>query len=639
MPSPEWAKQTSFNSVQKFFMNHSWHASSALKLVKTWRSETINGGPLSGNDTMRGKDNNDNFPKKGSNSGNSSGDDSSDRSEYAPRVVAVAMKDNKIKLPCQPQARNLSPGKHGKDHKVSSQSDLPQRTVKNNDSNGIKPETPLRPVSLEQILRNGSSRNEQDIIENFPALSESDTLTHAGERNQVDKPLFLPHISTPSGSGNDSRNNLSTVIAVSSAGNQEEIHTGTNSKLSIRKPVAEDKPLSSTFIVANCANSHEDGSLNSPFLPLKMKDCSNKNLVCRDIKEKYMQNQPSAGIRVTVSISSQLEKCNDIPPPIPPLPVALRSKICNKEEKIINDKEPQSKVGLVPSSVSGKVPLPLNRLCIHPKIKLKNLQSSPPTISNHKPSRIPKLRPTLTGLHSVDCLVSLYEDGIAAEQRRKEIQKEEEQKKKVNRSLKQSWDELFKKYEALERECDSMSSVTNNSDCNLSSKSVSNLFSIKKAGEGSKYTSNHYNSFETSKQNNHEVFKKFEIGRLKSAPCSLLHLKDAVESDNGEVLSSVVSETTSEGNLCSKSVKEQEWPNVVTYNKKTFYLKSSKSEKEINNNQVVLRQSGNESETVRCDGTSAVVGLANVETGGIGVVCASTGRQVSSCRYRTELEV
>jgi hypothetical protein len=66
---------------------------------------------------------------------------------------------------------------------------------------------------------------------------------------------------------------------------------------------------------------------------------------------------------------------------------------------------------------------------------------------------------------------------------------------------------------------------------------------------------------------------------------------------------------------------------------------SSKSEKEINNNQVVSQKSGNEDVSVQCIGASAMIGLGNVETGGIGIVRASTGRQISSCRYRTELEV
>jgi hypothetical protein len=634
MPSPEWVKQTSINNVQKFFTNHNQLVSSASKSVPTWKSKTSNGEPLSGKGTMKGKGNNAVFPKNVSSSGNSSSDDSSDRQEHAPRVVAVAMKNNKIKLSCQPQARNLSPAKCGKDDNLNSSL---QWTVKNNDSDGVKSETSLPSVSLEQILRNGSSRREEVIVEKFPAISRSNSLTRAGEKNQqVGKPLFLSHVSTSSGSVNSSSNNLSTVIAVNPVGSQEEINTDTNAKLSTEKPVANDESLSSTVITVNCSSNQEGRSLNSPLLPSKMKDFNGKSLVWREIKEKYMQNQPSAEVKVTVSISSQPEKCNDIPPPIPPLPVALRRKFFKNEGKIINAKEPQSKVQPISPSVNGKAPFPLNQLCLHPKIKLKSLQSSPPTFSNHKPSRIPKLRPTPTGLRSVDRLVSLYEDGIVAEQRRKEIQKEGQQKKKVGRSLKQSWEELFKKYEALENECDSVSSLTSGSACKFSSGSACNLFNIKKDRIGNEHNNN---NFKTSKQNNRKVFKQFETGILKSAPCSLLHLKGDEESDNAVVLNSLVSRTNSEINLCSKSIKKQEWPEVSGYKENAVYLKSSKSEKEINNNQVVLQQSEKEGESVQCSGAGAVVRLGNVDTGGIGVVRANTGRQVSTCRYRTELEV
>lgn len=622
MPSPEWEKESSINSVQEFFINHGQHVSSASKSLPTWRNKANNEGPLNGNGTVKGKGNNDNLPKKGSNSGNSSSDDSSDRSEHAPRVVAVAMKSNKTELSCQPQVAVHGKGQNGS----------PYWTVKKNDSNGIQPETSVNPVFLEQILKNGSSTKEQDIVEKLPFISGSNCLTRAGER-KVDKQLFLPSVSTFSGSVNGSNNNLSTIIAVNSAGSQENIHTNANAELAIEKPVAENEPLSSTVIVVNCASSQKDVSLNSPLLPSRMKDFNGKSLVWREIKQKHIQNEPAAGVKVTVSISSALESCNDIPPPVPPLPVSLRRKFFSKEGNIINAKGPQSKVEPVPLSVNGKAPLPLNRLCLHPKIKLKSLHSSPPTFSSDKPSRIPKLYPTPTGLRSVDCLVSLYEDGIAAEQRRKEIQKEGEQKKKITRSLKQSWEELFKKYEALEKECDRMSSVTGSSECNYS-----NLLSMKKGGVENRLTSNHSNSFKTMKDNNHEVFQKIEIGRLKSAPCSLLHLKDAVENGNGEGSQSVVCRTISEVNLCSKAVKECEWPKVVSCKEKT-YRTSSKSEKELNNNQVVLGQSICEGDSVQCVGTGAVLGLGNVETGGIGVVRASTGRQVSSCRYRTELEV
>lgn len=621
MPSPEWEKETSVNSVQEFFINHGQHDSSALKSLSTWRNKANNEGTLNGNGTVKGKGNNDNWPKNGSNSGNSSSDDSLDRSEHAPRVVAVAMKSNKTELFCQPQTAVHGKGQNGS----------PYWTVKKNDSNGIQPETSVNPVFLEQILKNGSSRKEQDIVEKLPVVSGSNCLTHAGERKQVDK--LLPSVSTFSGSVNGSNNNLSTIIAVNSAGSQENIRTTANAELPIDKPVAENEPLSSTVIVVNCSNSQKDISLNSPLLSSRMKDFNGKSLVWREIKQKHIQNQPAAGVKVTVSISSELESCNDIPPPVPPLPVSLRRKFFNKEGKIINAREPQSKVEPVPPCVSGKAPLPLNRLCLHPKIKLKSLQSSPPTFSSDKPSRIPKLCPTPTGLRSVDCLVSLYEDGIAAEKRRKEIQKEGEQKKKISRSLKQSWEELFKKYEALEKECDSMSSVTRSSECNYT-----NLLSMKKGGVENRLTSNHSNSFKTMKDNNHEVFKKIEIGRLKSAPCSLLHLKDAVENGNGEGSQSVICKTNSEVNLCSKAVKEREWPKVINCKEKT-YRTSSKSEKELNNNQVVLGQSVCEGDAVQCLGTGAVLGVGNVETGGIGVVRANTGRQVSSCRYRTELEV
>jgi hypothetical protein len=618
MPSPEWVKETSINNVQEFFTSPGQCVSSASKPLPTWRNKANNGGPLNGNGTVKGKGNNVNLPQKESNSGNSSGDDSLDRHDHAPRVVAVAMKTNKTEVPHQ-----LRTAVHGK-----GQNGPPYWTVKNSDTNVIQPETSFKPVCLEQILNDGSSRKEQDFVEKLPVISGSNCLTHAGERKQVEKPLSI--VSAISGSVNGSINNLSTIIAVNSDGSQEEIHADANTELSIDKPTAEKEPLSSTVIVVNCANSHKDISLNSHLLPSKMKDFNDKSLVRREIK----QNQPAAGVKVTVNISTELERCNDIPPPIPPLPVALRRKFFNKEGIIINAKEPRLKVEPVLPSVNGKAPLPLNRLCLHPKIKLKCLQSSPPTFSSHKPSRIPKLCPTPTGLRSVDCLVSLYEDGIAAEQRRKEIQKEGERKKKISRSLKQGWEELFKKYEALEKECDSMGSVTRRSECNYA-----NLLSMKKGSVENMFTLNHNNSFKTVKDSNHEVFKRIEVGRLKSAPCSLLHLKDAAENDSEKGSQSVVCRTNSEVNLCSKAVKERECPKFISCKEKTWYRTSSKSEKEINNNQVVLGQSVCEGDSAQCLGTGAVLRLGNVETGGIGVVRANTGRQVSSCRYRTELEV
>jgi len=354
-----------------------------------------------------------------------------------------------------------------------------------------------------------------------------------------------------------------------------------------------------------------------------------------------VQNEPPAGVKVAVNIPSGEENSNDIPPPIPPLPIALRAKFFNKEETVTNSKDKQSSVVSVPATVNGKVPLSLNRLCLHPKIKLKNLHSSPAAFSSHKPSRIPKPSPTPTGLRSVDCLVSLYEDGIAAERRRKEIQKEGEQKRKISRSLKQSWEEVFKKYEALEKECDTLYSVRSNSDCklNFSCKSIGNLFDMTKNREESKQSCRSSNIFSTSKENNQEVFKKTDVGRLKSAPCSLLHLKDAVESDSVELSNTVVSRTISDFNLCQKAFREHEWPKVLSCQGNIMLPASSKTEKEINNNQVVSQKSGNEVVSVQCVGTSAMIGLGNVETGGIGVVRASTGRQISSCRYRTELEV
>jgi hypothetical protein len=635
MPSSEWPNETSIGNVQNFFTSYDYHISSASKSVPTWRSQTDNGAPLNGNGIARGNYCNGNFAKKGSISSKSSSDVSSDRSEHAPRVVAVAMKDNSIKLSCQPQAKKMSPLTYEKNNVVSRWSASHQSAANGND-NGMNPGAPLRPISLEQIIKNASSTKEQeDTVKTCQTISISNIPTLAGEKNkQMCSQHFRPAV-------NGSSNNLSTVIAVSSTESQEEIHAAANASLTVEKSVVKDEPPSSTVIVVNCTGRQKDASLKSLLLTSKMKDFSGKSFGCTEIKEKCAQNEPPAGVKVAVNIPSGLENSNDIPPPIPPLPVALRTKFFNKEAKLINSKEPKSNVGSVPSTVNGKAPLPLNRLCLHPKIKLKNLHSSPAAFSSHKPSRIPKPCPTPTGLRSVDCLVSLYEDGIAAERRRKEIEKEGEQKRKISRSLKQSWEEVFRKYEALERECDTMYSVRSSSDCklNFSSKSVGNLFDMTKNWEENRQSCRRSNIFSTSKGKNQEVFKKTEVGRLKSAPCSLLHLKDAVESDSVEMSSTVVSRTISDVNLCQKAFREREWPKVASCQGNTMWPASSKSEKEINNNQVILQKSGNEDVSVQCIGTSAMIGLGNVETGGIGVVRASTGRQISSCRYRTELEV
>lgn len=634
MPSSEWLNQSSISNVQKFFTSHDYQVSSASKPVPTWQSQTDNGGPLNENGTAKGNYCNVNLVKKGSITSNNNSDDSFNRSEHAPRVVAVEMKDNSVKLSCKP------PLIQEKNNLVSSWSASHQSTA-DIGSNGIKPDIPLRRISREQISKNGPSTKEHEgIIRTCPTISVSNSLAPTGEQNkQVYKQLFLPAVSTLSVSGFSS--NLSTVIAVNSAESQGEMHAVANASLTTKKSVPEDEPRSSTVIVVNCDGSQQDGSLKSPLLASKMKDFSGKNVVWTDIKEECMQIEPLAGVKAAVNIPSGLENCNDIPPPIPPLPVALRTKFFNREGKIINTNEPKSSAGSVLSTVNGKASFPLNRLCLHPKIKLKNLHSSPPAFSNHKPSRIPKLCPTPTGLRSVDCLVSLYEDGIAAEQRRREIQKEGEQKRKISRSLKQSWEEVFKKYEALEKECDTMYCATSSSNCklNCSSKSVGNLSDVTKNREENKQSYRSSSIFSTNKENNRQIFKKTEVGRLKSAPCSLLHLKDAVESENADVSSTVVSRTISDVNLCHKALTEYCWPKVVSCRVKTVWPTPSKSEKEINNNQVVSQKNGNEDVSVQCIGTSAVIGLGNAETGGIGVVRASTGRQVSSCRYRTELEV
>jgi len=631
MPSSEWPNQTNVGNVQNFFTARDYHISSASKSVPTWRSQTDSGGPLNGNGMTRENYCNGNFAKKGSISSKCSSDDSSDRSEHAPRVVAVAMKDNRIKLSCVPQAKKISPLICEKNNLVSRWSSSHQPAA-NGDKDGINPDAPLRPISLERFIKNASSTKEQeDTGKTCPIVSRSNILTHTGEKNkQVCSQLFLPAV-------NGSSNNLSTVIVVNSAESQEEMHAVANANLTVEKSVAKNEPLSSTVIVVNRTGRQKDGSLKSLVLTTKTKDCSGKT----EIKEKRVQNEPLARVKVPVNIPSGVENSNDIPPPIPPLPVALRAKFFNKEGEVVNSKEPQSNVGSVPSAVNGKAPLPLNRLCLHPKIKLKNLHSSPAAFSIPKPSRIPKPCPTPTGLRSVDCLVSLYEDGIAAERRRKEIQKGGEQKRKISRSLKQNWEEVFKKYEALEKECDAMNSVRSSSDwkLNFSCKSVGNLFDMAKNSEENRQSCRSSNIFRTSKGNNQEVFKKTDAGRLKSAPCSLLHLKDAVESDSVEVLNSVVSRTVSDFNLCQKTFREHEWPKVLSCQGNTMLPASSKSEKEINNNQVISQKSGNEVASVQCIGTSAMIGLGNVENGGIGVVRASTGRQISSCRYRTELEV
>lgn len=630
MPSSEWPNQTSIGNVQRFFTTRDYHISSASKSVPTWRSQTDSGGPLNGNGITSGNYCNGNFAKKGSISNKCSSDDSSDRSEHAPRVVAVAMKDNRIKLSCQPQAKKISPLIYEKNNLVSSWSSS-HESAANGDNNGINPDAPLRPISPGRITKNASSIKEKETtVKTCHTVSRSNILTHTGEKNkQVCSQLFLPAV-------NGSSNNLSTVIVVNSAESQEEMHAVANANLTVEKSVAKNEPLSSTVIVVNCTGRQKDGSLKSPVLTSKTKDLSGKT----EIKEKCVQNEPPARVKVAVNIPSGVENSNDIPPPIPPLPVALRAKFFNKEGKVINSKEPKSNVGSVPSTLNGKAPLPLNRLCLHPKIKLKNLHSSPAAFSSHKTSRIPKPCATPTGLRSVDCLVSLYEDGIAAEQRRKEIQKEGEQKRKISRSLKQSWEEVFKKYEALEKECDTMYSVRSSSDCKLyfSCESVGNIFDMTKKREEN-MQSCRSSIFSTSKGNNQEIFKKTDVGRLKSAPCSLLHLKDAVESDGVEVSNTVVSRTISDFNLWQKAFREHEWSRVLSCQGNTMLPASSKSEKEINNNQVVSQKSGSGDVSVQCVGASAMIGLGNVETGGIGVVRASTGRQISSCRYRTELEV
>ncbi|KAJ9580909.1 hypothetical protein L9F63_023911, partial [Diploptera punctata] len=564
--------------------------------------------------------------KKNNSSGSCSSDDSSDRSEHAPRVVAVAMKDNRIKVSCIPP-RNISPEKQGKDVQSSNRNRSPQRTLKNN-CNGTKPSLSSAPVSLGQILKNGSSKQENHSVGKTPRIPRSKSLvsmTHAvDKKHKVDKPLFS--ISTLTGSVNDSCNNLSTVIAVSPTGSQDQIIT--ISKLVDEKPVKNDVPFSTTVISVNC----ESANLKPPPVPPSLREFNGKSRVWKEIKEKYTRNHPSANSKGTLSSSSD----SDTPPPIPPLPLALRTKFFDKEGKLITTKdsaENDSANSNLNVKANGKTPLSLNKLCIHPKIKLKSLNSSPAALNSSKPSKIPKLRPPPTGLRSVDCLVSLYEDGIKAEQKRKEIQKEAEQKRRISLNLKKSWEELFKKYEALEKECDSINSFTSSSDSSVvsySSKSVNNLSDLK--------TKDYDKCFfsyipKSSSQDDSSPVKKFQIGRLKSAPSSLLHLQDAIEKDKEITAKSIISRTNSEINLCNKSMKECPRPLGIVFTKKT------EMDKEENNNNLQSQQNESVLKQTMIITNELISSFGISSSGGIGVVRANTGRQVSSSRYRTELEI
>ena len=111
----------------------------------------------------------------------------------------------------------------------------------------------------------------------------------------------------------------------------------------------------------------------------------------------------------------------------------------------------------------------------------------------------------------------------------------------------------------------------------------------------------------------------------------LLHL-DVVENEEEPPVSSIVSRTNSEVNLCIKSIKEQEWPRI-----QGAVTRKTKVDKEKNNNKV--QQSESVSVQSDCAGMETVPNIKSSDTGGIGVVRANTGRLVSSSRYRTELEV
>ena len=613
MPSPEWNKQTNISNMKKFY-----RPTSPIKSISPPKNKTANGNGV-GRLLKNGE--NGNGTKRSSSSGNSSSDDSSDRSEHAPRVVAVAMKDNRIKVSCQSPSRNLSPVKQGKDLQPINRNRSPQRMLKNN-CNGTKSNPSHVPVSLGQILKNGSSKQDKEKTPRIPRSKSLISVTHAIDKKQlVEAPVFP--ISALTGTVSDCSSNLSTIIAVSPTGSQDQITTF--SKLSDEKPVTEDVPLSSTVISINC----ESTNLKPPPVPPGMRDFNGRSQVWKEIKEKYLKNHSSSDVSSSDS---------EIPPPIPPLPIAMRTKFFDKEGRLITSKE-SSKNDSSSSNLNGKThgkpPLTLNKLCLHPKIKLKSLNSSPAALSSSKPSKIPKLRPPPTGLRSVDCLVSLYEDGIKAEQKRKEIQKEAEQKRRMSRSLKQSWEELFKKYEALEKECDSLSSGTSSSSVgSICSKSVNNLSDLKKTKDYDKCFFSHIPKL--GLHNGNSPMKKFQIERLKSAPSSLLHLKDAVDNDNGKTIRHIVSRTNSEVNLRNESVKEQEFPRIVG----TVFIKKTKLDKEKDNNgdikteqsEGTLVQSGNV-------GTDIIPGTSNPEIGGIGVVRANTGRQVANSRFRTELEV
>ncbi|XP_067015744.2 unconventional myosin-XVIIIa isoform X4 [Anabrus simplex] len=328
-----------------------------------------------------------------------------------------------------------------------------------------------------------------------------------------------------------SSDNLSTVIAVdydssphSSIGTHDTVQVITQS---------EDVPLSSTIIAVNYSTGETNGC--QPPLPPRTRYFNGKSSVWSKLESKQSSN-----IAVNINIKQGLAEETD-PPPVPPLPSSLVTKHFTN----------------VNPSVSP------------PAVPPRNGERA-------RPSRIPRKLVPPTGLTGVDCLASSDEEKLVSGSSEDEA------------SRRQAWEELIKKYEALEEEC----SVHSSEDEKKSTEDVFKAVVAKVVTDEKEQFVNLNTILGKSKVS--ENIAKFEARKeptlFRSLKCAdTIHLYHA-------------------GGYWTSSKRQCRTPTEQT--------------KEPSERRTRRNSDGDEP-----------------SSGGIGVVRASTGRQVSDSRFRTELEI
>ncbi|KAK7864785.1 hypothetical protein R5R35_012278 [Gryllus longicercus] len=259
------------------------------------------------------------------------------------------------------------------------------------------------------------------------------------ETKEDETPPEIPPFPSLESIGMPSKN-LSTIIAVDFVTNHEDMTSSpppahASSTIQVVQDSAE-QPLSSTIIAVNYDVSTE---VNKPELPPQSNTqiFNGKSSVWSRLQTKSQpQPSPATNVAVNINIKQEVEEVDNQwtsypplpPPPVPPLPSALLEEHFESNET----------VGYLP-------PPPV----LPPRKNRSNsLQEGAPARGSKIPLKIPA---SLTSLSGTDCLIVCSdEDGM----KNGNIEESNETGKK-----KSDWEALFKKYEALEKECDSASTT------------------------------------------------------------------------------------------------------------------------------------------------------------------------------------